>query len=280
MSYRASTIRAIAASCSLRRSVRSGVRKKFLTSCCVRVLPPDGSLRRAGWRASRPRCAGSRCRCASAKRWSSTASTASTRWGGSSASAHQLALLARGSVVGAERLGLEQHRAELLAVRHRADLRDEIAVEAQHHVARRLGSARVGERAQVDAHALRAPDELPRRQRVAAGRLAVAESRRALRAGRCAASRDPGTGWWARRRRETARGSARPRSARARCDRGRAPAPRRRSRRRRRRLRSPSRRARSQPGSEPAARDPGSSAHCFDACLAPRLAYPPCEPGP
>ena len=27
-------------SVSLRRSVRSGVRKKFFTSCCVMVLPP------------------------------------------------------------------------------------------------------------------------------------------------------------------------------------------------------------------------------------------------
>ena len=88
----------------------------------------------------------------------------------------ELALLAIGSVVGADALGLEQHGAELVPAPHRADLANQRAREPQDHVARGLRSTRVLEGAQVDPHPVRAPHELTRGQRATRLRLAIAET--------------------------------------------------------------------------------------------------------
>ena len=82
---RRSSTNASSASCTLRFIVRSGVRKKFLHSCCVMVLPPWGislSLRMLRMTAATSRM-GSRPGWLK-KRRSSIASTASTTCLGSS----------------------------------------------------------------------------------------------------------------------------------------------------------------------------------------------------
>ena len=75
---------------------------------------------------------------------------------------HQLALLAVRAVERADRLRLEQHRAELAPARQLPDLLDQGAVESEHDVARGLGARRVLEGLEVDASAARAPGVLAR----------------------------------------------------------------------------------------------------------------------
>ena len=74
---------------------------------------------------------------------------------------HQLALLPHRTVVGAQRLGLEQHGADGAARRQLADVADERAAQPQRDIARLLGPARMLERPDVDPDAAALPDELP-----------------------------------------------------------------------------------------------------------------------
>ena len=90
---------------------------------------------------------------------------------------HQLALLAVHAVERADRLRLEQHRAELAAARQLPDLLDQGAVEPQHHVARRLGARRMLEGLEVDAGAARAPGVLARLEPAGSRGLAEAQTR-------------------------------------------------------------------------------------------------------